>query len=572
MPVPLIAAEDAVALLRGRGGPWGVAVVPGAGLGLAGGDGAWAVRGSPALLADLPGRLVWWRAATTAGPLVSAGVRPRACWDLGAVSRLLTGARRGDPAAVWAAAGGLPEPAPAPASAPAHSLLSLLAEDEDEDDEPVRPDGALSARWAGEPWAAGGDDDALRQAARWAALALRAQASQAARLAELPDPRPAPSGPPLALLTAYAESAAALLAVELAADGLPVDRREAERLLTAAIGPRAPDAAAEREARAARDGAVLRHFPVGADLRNPAQVRDLLAAIGIDLPDTRSWRLEPHRSTSPAVAALLDWRRAERLATTYGWRWLDEHVGGDDRLRGTWGAADAAAGRMTASAGLHNLPADLRSAVAAAPGHRLVRADLGQVEPRVLAVVSGDPGLAAAARERDMYAPVAAALGTDRPTAKVAVLAAMYGQTSGTAGAALRGMERAYPQALAYLRAAEQVGRDGGELRTWGGRLLRFSAGGHGRFARNAVVQGAAAELFKTWAATVRAGLPALAGRVVLCLHDELLLHVPEDRAAGSVDLLHAALDEAAARWAAGSGVRFAVDVAVVQRWSDARH
>ncbi len=40
---------------------------------------------------------------------------------------------------------------------------------------------------------------------------------------------------------------------------------------------------------------------------------------------------------------------------------------------------------------------DLRSAVAAAPGHRLVRADLGQIEPRVLAVVSGDPSLALAA-------------------------------------------------------------------------------------------------------------------------------------------------------------------------------
>ena len=39
-----------------------------------------------------------------------------------------------------------------------------------------------------------------------------------------------------------------------------------------------------------------------------------------------------------------------------------------------------------------------------------------------------------AARDEDMYAPVAARLGCDRPTAKVAVLAAMYGQTSGTAG------------------------------------------------------------------------------------------------------------------------------------------
>jgi DNA polymerase-1 len=135
-------------------------------------------------------------------------------------------------------------------------------------------------------------------------------------------------------------------------------------------------------------------------------------------------------------------------------------------------------------------------------------------------------------------------------------------------------MERAYPQALRCLRAAESVGLAGGELRTWGGRLLRFPGGddpGAGRYARNALVQGAAAELFKVWAVTVRAGLAALGGEIVLCLHDELLLQVPEAAAPDAVRLLHRALDEATGRWAAGSGVRFPADVAVVRRWSDAK-
>lgn len=60
-------------------------------------------------------------------------------------------------------------------------------------------------------------------------------------------------------------------------------------------------------------------------------------------------------------------------------------------------------------------------------------------------------------------------------------------------------------------------------------------------------------------------------GRVVLCLHDELLLHVPVDEAPHAVELLHAALDSTAGHWASGSGVRFVADVAVVQRWSDAK-
>ena len=61
---------------------------------------------------------------------------------------------------------------------------------------------------------------------------------------------------------------------------------------------------------------------------------------------------------------------------------------------------------------------------------RVRRADLGQIEPRVLAAVSGDRAFAAATRADDLYAPVATALGVERPIAKVAVLAAMYGQRS----------------------------------------------------------------------------------------------------------------------------------------------
>ena len=159
---------------------------------------------------------------------------------------------------------------------------------------------------------------------------------------------------------------------------------------------------------------------------------------------------------------------------------------------------------MTAQAGLHNLPAELRAAVAAEPGYRLVRADLGQIEPRILAAISGDRAFARAADADDLYAPVAARLGVERPIAKVAVLAAMYGQTSGAAGQALRGLEQAYPVAMRYLRDAYEAGRAGRDVRTHGGRLvrmwpdppgldepaLRAALASRGRYARNAVVQG----------------------------------------------------------------------------------
>jgi DNA polymerase I len=85
-------------------------------------------------------------------------------------------------------------------------------------------------------------------------------------------------------------------------------------------------------------------------------------------------------------------------------------------------------------------------------------------------------------------------------------------------------------------------------------------------------VQGAAAEFFKAWAGTVRAGLAAHGsdGRIVLCLHDELLLHVPADEAEATAALVKTSLDATAHWWAAGSGVRFVADVSIADSWAAA--
>lgn len=565
------------------GAPLALVVAPGLGLGLAWHGGSTSIAASDPyaevarIEAERSPRWVWWTARETALPLVAAGVRPRACWDLGAVGRLLHGLHRDDPGAVWAAQHRLA----APERAEGELTLLDLAGDGDADDA-VRPDGHLSREWLRGHWTASLDD-----ARRWAELAISLQGMQADGVRALPDRRAAPGSTPLPFLVALSESMAALLCVELELDGLAIDRSILDDFLTATVGPRPRSEAEEVASRRARDTLVWEQFPgEPVDLRNPALVREMLARIGVDVPDTRSWRLEPYADSSPAIAALLSWRKAERIATTYGWSWAERDIGPDDRLRGVWGAAEGA-GRMTASAGLHNLPAELRPAVRPRPGRVLVRADLGQVEPRVLAAVSGDEALAHAAREDDMYSPVARALGSDRPTAKVAVLAAMYGQTTGPAGAALKDMDRAYPTAMAFLRAAEEHGRRGVDLRTYGGRLLRLSglataledAGGaestlahsYGRFARNAVVQGAAAELFKAWAATVRAGLTAYDARIVLCLHDELLVETDAARAAEVVDVVESSLQSAAAWWCAGSGVRFVAETAVAASWAEAK-
>jgi DNA polymerase-1 len=174
----------------------------------------WASRGpggstrSPAGLVEvvtgltpLEPRWTWWSARETA-PGARRGRRARAHL-LGPRRGRPPGAglRRDDPAAVWAAAHGLPEPARL--SPGGSDLLDLDAPD----GAPLRPDGQLSREWLRGAWA--------EDPQPWAELALRAQAAQEAVLRAVPDPRPRPGAVPLAVLTAWSESAAALLAVEL---------------------------------------------------------------------------------------------------------------------------------------------------------------------------------------------------------------------------------------------------------------------------------------------------------------------------------------------------------------------
>ena len=104
-----------------------------------------------------------------------------------------------------------------------------------------------------------------------------------------------------------------------------MNRAAIEGLLAEIIGPRPRGPGHAAEVRAARDERVLRHAPAGviADLRSNVQVRTLLAAAGIDVRDTRAWRLEEFKDKSPLVAALLEWRKAERISRpptgTPGW-------------------------------------------------------------------------------------------------------------------------------------------------------------------------------------------------------------------------------------------------------------
>jgi len=525
-------------------------------------------------------RWLWWNAAT-ARALVTLGVRPRRCWDLGAVHRMLVGGSSSGPEVVWAHLNGLD-----PSTIPTIQPVDLFSQSIDAGDPetPVGPDGHVRPEWVEGAWTSSHD-----RMERWARLLFTLQAAQERELAERAALESTGTMSHVRT-TAFAESATEVICAELEHDGLPFDRTVGEEIVAGFVGRRPTSPGDETVLLAALDRAVLAHLPEGShlDLRSPDQVKSLLRRVGIEVPDTRAWRLEALRDTHPVVDALLEWRRAERIRTTFGYGWIDEHVGADGRLRGRWSGSDGSAGRMTATAGLHNMPSEMRPAIVAEPGHVFVRADLGQIEPRVLAAVSGDLKLAAATHDADMYAPIAERLRVGRDIAKVAVLGAMYGQTTGKGAEALHGLEREYPIAMNHLRRADESAQGGHDLATHGGRRITMSsdhvdgmssgdvrarAAARGRYGRNAIVQGAAAELFKTWAILVRARIAPLGAGIVLCLHDELVIHAPAACADDVVVLVDASLQEAAARWAPPSEVpvHFLADTSIIGRWSDAK-
>lgn len=507
-------------------------------------------------------RWVWWAAEAVAPLLSAAGNRPARAWDIAEAHRLLAGGWQADPGSAWALGHGLDVGGVPPL--PRDDLLGIAgAQTAEAVTWPVRPDGHLLPEAAAGTWQT--NDERLLA---WAQVTLDCAAAQETWAAHIT---------PRLLATIRSESAAAVVCTELEHDGLPVDRRTLMSVIDPLSAPKATV-----------DAAVLELVPGNehTDLRNPAHVRSMLRSVGIEVPDTRKWTLMDYQDVHPVVPALLAWRAAERIRTTFGLRWIEEHVGSDDRLRGRWHTCDGGAGRMTAEGGLHSIPAVLRPGVAAHPGHVLVRADLGQVEPRVLAAVTGDTGMAAATLADDLYLGLGQQLGVERARAKIAMLAAMYGQRGGSAGPALAALERAYPTAMRVLDEAEAAGVAGGDVRTFGGRRIPtahlvpgpeaggpgdVNAAGRGRFARNAIVQGAAAELFKAWTATVRATTARWDAQIVMCLHDELLIHVPEEHGTAVASAVDQALDDAARRWSGGAPVRFVSDTQVIRRWSEAK-
>jgi len=384
------------------------------------------------------------------------------------------------------------------------------------------------------------------------------------------------TGPGLRLLTA-AESAAVLVAEEMRADGLPWRAEVHDRLLTDLLGPPRPVLGGRPPRLAELADAVATAFGSALNPDSPAEVLRAFTRAGHELTTTRSWELG--RIDHPAVAPLLRYKELARLHTAHGWAWLDTWVT-DGRFRPEDVVGGVVSGRWaTRGGGALQIPRAVREAVRADPGWRLVVADAAQLEPRVLAALSGDHALAPG--DDDLYAELAVReFDGDRATAKLALISAMYGQTTGGAGALLGTLRGRFPAAPAHLEDAARAGEEGRLVRSHLGRTCPparpgdeqpAAARARGRFTRNFVVQATAAEWALVLLAELRLALRAAGSpaRLVFFRHDEVLLHCPADAASDAAAAVREAAHTAGRRLFGASPVRFPMQVRIVDGYDE---
>src|SRR5580765_2019172 len=319
--------------------------------------------------------------------------------------------------------------------------------------------------------------------------------------------------------------------------------------------------------------------------------------------DTRVLRSIRHEHE--IVGVIEEWREYSKLLNTY-LQPLPSLISPEDgRLHTHFNQAVASTGRLsTSNPNLQAIPIrtelgrEIRSAFVAETGHRLVSADYSQVELRILAHVSGEPKLRDAfERGEDIHTATAAeVLGKDPATltkderniAKMVNFGIIYGISSFGLSENLEiPREEAQRYIDSYLarfphvqdfiqRTIEQAARDGYVTTLLGRRRPvpeirasnRQTRSLGERLAVNSVMQGTAADVIKAAMVAIHRRLreEGRAARLVLQVHDELLLEVPETEVSAIKSLVR---EEMCRAYPLDPPLE--VDVGVGEDWNEAK-
>ena len=314
--------------------------------------------------------------------------------------------------------------------------------------------------------------------------------------------------------------------------------------------------------------------------------------------------LEKLLGQHPIIEHLLRYREVEKLRSTYGEGLLAE-VGPDGRIHATFNQTVARTGRLSSDApNLHNIPVRteggraFRRAFVPGPGYELLVADYNQIELRCIAHLAEDPGLIAAFESgADIHNETAArifAVGHDQVTTEQRSKAKMvsYGLAYGMeayglgqrlaipteeAAEILDAYFAAFPSVKSYMEGTVAEARERGYTETLFGRRrqipelsssnFRIRQAGE-RQAMNAGIQGLAADIFKVALVALDRALErqGLGSRLILQVHDEVVLEVPPTE---HDDV--AALTRSTLEGAADLRVPLEVNLAFGASWADAK-
>ncbi|HEY7779463.1 MAG TPA: DNA polymerase I, partial [Ktedonobacterales bacterium] len=283
--------------------------------------------------------------------------------------------------------------------------------------------------------------------------------------------------------------------------------------------------------------------------------------------------LDGLRGQHDAVDTLLEYRQLAKLKSTYVDGLLELINPDDNRVHSSFSQTIAATGRLSSSdPNLQNIPVRtevgrrIRRAFLADPGHMLLTADYSQIELRILAHITGEPALVQAFEsDEDVHAATAARLfgvplaevtGEQRRRAKTTNFAVLYGQSAfglarvlnipmTEATEFIKAYFEAFPRVREYTQETLRQARTVGYVETLLGRKrflpdmdklpgdLRQAAE---REAVNMPIQGTNADMIKLAMAHLQDQLDdlGLEARMILQVHDELVLEVPD----GEMDLV----------------------------------
>jgi DNA polymerase I len=316
--------------------------------------------------------------------------------------------------------------------------------------------------------------------------------------------------------------------------------------------------------------------------------------------------LEQLKGAHPVITLILDHREVNKLLGTYVKALADLVNPRTGRIHTSFNQAGTVTGRVSSSnPNLQNIPMrtelgrKVRRAFVAQPGWRLVAADYSQVELRVLAHLSRDPALIEAfQQDMDIHATTAAAVyGIDiddvtpvqRNFAKRVNFGLLYGMSSfrlaqetgmprAEADRFVEGYFQRFPGVKGYLEGTKRRAAEKGYVETLMGRRRYFPAlqrevrgrtsamrrAAAEREAINMPVQGTAADIMKVAMRRVYDALRAggYCARMLLQVHDEVVLEVPEDELAPVVALVCEQMSAACELV-----VPLKVDVKVGQNW-----